>query len=268
MSENEKALKHIFSALSDHFLNHSIVIWQISPSGEPSVGSGTCVEIGNRLFVATAAHNFKDLQNGGRVVLFSGRGSTLIRLKEVGHNYLSYGAPKTLDVAWVEINQDSAAQSNLLGIPLRSIAPYHSLDESYYSITGIPSERSKIDIENKQARVTLLPIIYYTHAASKPGVADADLFLNYPIGSVNTENQLVPTDDPYGMSGGGIWYTPPMDVSQVWSLAAYPLVGIVVSFLPQSRQICGLQMHRWLSLLHKDHPELSKHLEPLLEQKS
>jgi hypothetical protein len=46
----------------------------------------------------------------------------------------------------------------------------------------------------------------------------------------------------------------------------HPLLGILITFLRQSRQVRALKIYQWLRLVLDDHPELSEHIGPLLEQ--
>lgn len=66
VNEEEKKIAHInaYVAMGEYMCNYCVAIWQRHEEDE-YVGSGTCIEIDARLFLSTAAHNFKVVPRGG-----------------------------------------------------------------------------------------------------------------------------------------------------------------------------------------------------------
>ena len=250
---------------------HSIALWQRLGKQE-HVGSGTCVEIDGRLFIATAAHNFQDIPRGGTVTFLPGLyGSSHTPLKDIAHNYGAYGAKGTPDVAWIEIDPQSARESNVLGISLDVIKSWHTMrpDEEYgnYEVTGFPAGLSE-RISRLESKVWL--IIYNT----KPGknTKSDDLVLDYAESAFRQlpggERVLTPLPHPSGISGGGIWYTPSVKVTEVWSPSRCRLIGIATEYWERKREIVGLRIRHWLTFLLDDHPELRTSIKPALNRRS
>jgi hypothetical protein len=71
---------------------------------------------------------------------------------------------------------------------------------------------------------------------------------------------------PGGLSRGGIWSVPCLEKDEVWSAYKYRLVGLNTDY--RESQVIGMRMDHWLRLVLNDHPELRKHIESLLNQKS
>lgn len=249
--------------MTNYIRRHAVAIWQEGPGGQ-FIGSGSCIQIADHLFIATAAHNFFDIPNGGTISLFSTSSNTPLTF--TAQDYGHYGAPDTLDLAWLEIDRDSAAECGLEGLPLEGIRAYHTQQNGdIYQITGFPAERAKPRVINNHPDITVPLVIYNTISGRNSNSTSDDLLTSYGRIGI-TDNGLEEMPHPGGISGGGVWYIPPVDISQVWSPMQHPLVGVVTHYLPISGQIRGLRIYHWLGLLLSNHSELSQHIEPLLNQ--
>jgi hypothetical protein len=255
-------------AVRNHIKRHTAGIWQQMPYS-PAVGSAVLIEIADRLFLATAAHNFSDIPRGGKYTIFPATGSSDTPLVEIRHNLVEYGREGTLDLAWLEIEPESAARSHIAGLPLSSLEPYHQLDSVrfWYNVIGFPWEGRSVQRSAVEDRY-LIPLMVYTTSAAQASQPDSDeLLLDYPEKGPNTQHEgHLP--HPGGLSGGPIWAVPiltPND-NQLWSLDKFHLAGIVTHYLPTSQRLLGIPMHHWLKLVVTDNPELSQHIEPVLKQ--
>jgi hypothetical protein len=267
MTEEFTKYKNATDAIGHYMSRHSVAIWQEDQQEGIYIGSGTCIEIAGRFFIATAAHNFKDIPRGGRIILFSAVPSSDTPIDVIGQNYGDYGADDTIDVAWLEVDPKSAAKSNLNGVPLSIIAPYHTQQlKGVYEIAGFPAAMVKLTKIKNHTDFFIHLAIYSTIPGINANPTDDNLLLDYAE-SAFTPDGPMEMPHPEGISGGGIWYIPVVDDSQVWSPSRFPLCGILIKFDPTSREVIGLRMYHWLKLLSADHPELHRYLDPLINQK-
>jgi hypothetical protein len=261
--------RNVDRALQHHIKSHSALIWQVYPSGKQEIGSATCINIGGSLFLATAAHNFDVTQQGGVGRIFSASRSSDSPLKIVASNYGSANVPDVPDVAWLEVDRNSASESDLAGVPLGLTQPYHVLDpHGLYDVTGFPAELKHIKEANNHRIITINGIVYATNPSSSPPPTVDDLFLDYGESAI-TEGGPSKMPHPGGISGGGIWYAPLVDDHsglRVWSPAGFTLVGIVTHYRDLTRRIRGLQMHHWFKLLRADRSDLHSCLDPILDR--
>jgi hypothetical protein len=257
-------------AMGEYLGDHSAAVWQQYSDGAEELGSAVCIEIAERYFLASAAHNFEVTIGGGKVTLLSARSPSLLPLVELAHNYSQYGKSNALDLAWVEIDPTLANTSGLKAIPLTRVQAYHSIEptalEGNYEVTGFPAALT----ETHGKKTTIHFFVYNTIPGkhSRPGTDQ--LLLNYSeearVQYKTVDQGLVAMPEPGGISGGGIWYIPTSDPSRLWGPSLCYLIGIATHYLSISRQIKGVPIHHWLAFLLDDHPELQPHIDPLLAQ--
>ena len=84
-------------------------------------GSAVCLEIGERLFIATAAHNFDRLADGVNWSAFGANRSSNHRLAILQGNYRIGRPDDEPDVAWLEIDPRSAENSDLVSVRLDDV---------------------------------------------------------------------------------------------------------------------------------------------------
>ncbi len=166
----------------------------------------------------------------------------------------------------MEIDLQSAARQKVVGVSLDVVDAYHLMDikKGTYAILGLSPDFRRLGSD--PTNQNHIPLVYGFVKPGKHADPKHDrLFLHFAEKAVKDQN-LVPMPNPGGLSGGGIWSVPLVKKNQVWSPHKYRLAGITTHFFEISRQIRGLRMHHWLKLLLVDHPELSQHVEPLLNQ--
>lgn len=256
----------------ENYIRASFVgIFQFRPDDHPRpdnpyIGSGIAIEIANRFFLATAAHNFRDIPEGGQVALFSGCSANT--MLELAHNYSEHGKQGTLDLAWIEFDVRTARSAQLTPIQLSSIDTYHSYGPGIYWATGLPAEMTKVIKDGVMIHFNFPLIPYLTAPVENQPATDDRILLQY---SRDATTPVGPAQMPlpHGMSGGPVWYVRPNLDSLIWTLTDYRLVGIILQYDPTvstNKHIVGSKMQYWLSFLLADHPELAAHIEPLLAQ--
>src|SRR5712664_39526 len=109
---------------SEHFIrNRSTGIYLTVRPNESYSGSGVCLEIAGRLFIATAGHNFDGVENGATFVAFSANRSSDTPLQIVRSNLARDRPADSPDLAWLEIDVVSGRTSDLIGVSLDSVVP-------------------------------------------------------------------------------------------------------------------------------------------------
>jgi len=80
--------------LEDSFVRQNLVAIDQYDNDGHFVSSATCIDIGKRVFLCTAAHNFKGIPKGGKVSFFSTHPiGANTPLNVVSQNYSDYGDP-------------------------------------------------------------------------------------------------------------------------------------------------------------------------------
>jgi hypothetical protein len=267
----ERILEHAKTAVQDHVRAHTGGVWQESTGDSPIIGSLTCIRIADRLFLATAAHNFKDLRKSGKVTVFSSSVRSTTPLNIIGSNYSEYGDPGSLDCAWLEVDLESAKRAKLEGVPLKYVDAYHQLTfkagGGNYDVVGMPAELARFEDDEKTRHYQIPIVVYNTHPGSKATPKDDDLRVDYHE-AAEIDGTKVSLPHPGGLSGGGIWFLRDVTLEELWSPANNRLVGIITTYVESSHEVIGLRMYHWLNLLLQDHPELKEEIEPLLNSRS
>jgi hypothetical protein len=223
----------------------------IAIEGDPPnpIGSGTFVEVGNQLFVATAKHLFENLQADKLIGIYWGEEDN-----RYGVTNSDIILDEKLDLAAIPIAPDIGA----CGVSLRCLQPNHPEAESdLFVLSGVPLEKCKIYPNSK-------PIVvgHFSHGLvslpleswpTNPELAispDVDLFLNYTR-DLATDGNVAPMRqiDPHGLSGGGVWSVPVLSQGSVWSPANATLVAVQSSVESDKwRYLRATRIEHWLRL--------------------
>jgi hypothetical protein len=261
MSRGEQ--EYIFDTAEAYIRNHSAMVIQAREGQKTKIGSAVCIELGARLFLATVAHNFDLVERGWKVFFYAGQKNFYPPLKTLAHNDAHFVMDKELDLGWVELDTASAAQSHIQGLPLSSLDPYHTIQDTLsYTIAGFPAERIELkEIDGAMYRVG--EAVLYVTIPVQPNAANDELFFDYPDDAISFDGPSVP--HPGGFSGGGVWATPIKAPSKDWT-PNFPVVAIAKSYCEELRRIRSLSISQWLEFLAETCPELEHRISPLLDQ--
>lgn len=235
------------------------------------IGSATCIAIDDRLFLATAAHNFDGADSPDRFTVFSANRPSTSPLSVTNYNYehgLQDGEP---DIAWLEIDSESARNSDLLGVGLESIAAVPTLENpGTYVVIGFPAELKRATETNtSQVNIVLPLLVYVTHVIAVDNSGAMDIVFNYGRTGVNQTGQENEMAEPHGMSGGGMWYSPPLSEDTIiWSPERMKLIGITRDYVRNREELRGVPIRQWFQLLYNDLPDVRPSIEPLLEREN
>jgi hypothetical protein len=251
-----------------YFRNRCAGIYLDLGRGGTFIGSATCVAIDHRLFLASAAHNFDGADTSNRFTVFSANRPSTSPLRVTHYNYehgLQDGEP---DIAWLEIDPESARNSDLLGVGLESIGVVPILENpGTYVAIGFPAELKRATETNTgQVNIVLPLLVYVTHAIAVDNLGAGDIVFDYGRTGVNQTGQENMMAEPHGMSGGGMWYSPPLrEETIIWSPERMKLIGITRDYVRSREELRGVPIRQWLQLLYNDLPDIRGSIEPLLE---
>lgn len=244
-------------------------VWLVAVDQQEVAGTRTAtaisIQIGTRMFLCTAAHNFKVVLDNGQVTFSPARPGSGPALVTIGQNYSECGEEGTLDTAWVEIERESAVRAGLVGVSLDVIDAFHIMDvqNGWYMMVGLPGDFYKLTSKPVEENIPLT--IYITKPGKSANEMGDRLFLEYGKNTQSPEGDVFDMPQPEGISGGGIWAVPRMEDVEVWTPYEYHMVGLAISYW--NNQIIGMRMHHWLKLVQNDHPELREYIEPVLAKK-
>jgi hypothetical protein len=255
------------------------VAYLVSTTGtDIALSSGTLVSVGNRLFVATAAHTIPNQPAAEIWVLSSEPRSSAEPYLPIMNRGKAPGDDP--DVGFLELDPLAA-----LGYLKKEACP---LDWVAVQGVGRPN-RSALLIGNpgqyvkprehvkpgtpgtKYPAIVPLMIAYYTvplmesewPAAPNPDPSK-DIFLDWPATEAQQleSKQSIFLPNPEGMSGGGIW-DQGFETDVLWTVQSARLFGIQSRWHATLRYTRAVQIVHWLRLIHDNYPDLR----PLLDQR-
>lgn len=254
-----------------YFRNRSAVIYLDLGPGGTFIGSATCVAIGDRLFLATAAHNFKGADTSNRFIVFSANRPSSSPLTVTQYDYEHGLRDGDHDIAWLELDTESARNSDLSGVTLESIDAVPVLENpGNYVATGFPSEFSRAtEVNHGQVNIVVPFLVYVTNVSTDYRSRAGDIAFDYGrtgINQMGKENEMA---RPYGMSGGGMWYSPPVKQDTIiWSPERMQLIGITRVYDRSRDELRGVPIRQWFQLLYNDLPDIRAFIEPLLDHEN
>jgi hypothetical protein len=212
------------------------------------IGSGTFVDVGNQLFVATAKHLFENSQVDELVGIYWGEEDNRVGVTR-GNIILD----EKLDLAAIPLPPDTEAH----GVSLGCLQLDHSeIESDLFVVSGIPSEKYKIDQRSKTIFVghwslglVSLPIDSWPTNPELGVSSDVDLFFNYTKDlAIKGKGEQMRQINPYGLSGGGIWSVP-VATSDIWSPEDAQLIAVQSSVESYEwRYLRATKIEHWLRL--------------------
>lgn len=284
---DEKTKKEVFSQASDSLFKHlspyALTIIDTNDDDDPTRGrwkifSGTLVEVGDILLVATASHCVRAATAPTRYWILGDHP----RFKSQGIPMVvaTWNTPGDRpDVGILELDRDNWKQfSSKSPCPLFRIRNV-GLGRSHRSVSliGSPGEYVEQEMRGGAKGLKAVVISYSTvsldqsewgkFAISPPADPSVDIILDYPAGN----NDIVRIDtgapivlpNPQGMSGGGLWdqgfgINGP---DTLWTHDHAFLYGIQSAWHEKQRYVRAVQIIHWLRLVHQHYPSLRNTLE-------
>ena len=246
----------------------------------PGFGSGTCIKVANRIFVATAAHVLDDCSIHDLVVAVRSHDEARVYLKPIKFGRRGGGDSfDDTDIAWIEVE----AFKGISAVPLERVLltgkrPHKSVvvvvgtpEHRAHSTTDVESVRiSGVDIKitwNLQtlgwATNLVQDVDWPTNISAKYSPATHYMLEYSAVTEVGSGTSLG-LIAPHGMSGGGIWMLPvEAETADLWTSNKGVLAGIQTGYIPSKNVLCGNRIELWAALMLKDHPELAPHFQSI-----
>lgn len=259
------------TAMMEHLLPRSVALILHTPEDRPkSIGSGTCVKIGQRHFVATCAHVLHDVELRDVGVLplaksapMDNRTPRLARM-----NYRGGRDDDPVDVGWLEITPDAVPwverQFGRLFVTLDrfGVAPVAPL--SHASLLGVPCEYlDPIETTDGKLSIMLQAFPFTTHTIPPPSARPMrDLYLDYQDVMFSPDG-MRDAPHPHGLSGSGLWVLNE-GPDRLWTPDHARLVGIENAWCKADRYLRGNPIRDWLELLRSDLPEVASEIDAVL----
>lgn len=238
--------------IRDYTSDRSVAVIQRPSSPDPQCGSATCISVGDRWFLATAAHNIDYLVDDKDIQLLP-----RAERSHPGIPFLTRSHPRDTpypsDVAWLELDASAARRGGLQAVPLSQLSAMHRIPDAYF-IQGYPSREVKPGTKGG-----FDPLSMCVGVVSVPPVGpNAAIGLEYPPNSPDDAGlQLV---HPGGFSGGGVWTFTGLLVWPHINVEAESLVAIITSYHAAMLTLDAVSIAAWVDLLSIDHPELGIHV--------
>ena len=270
--DEKKALADaVCQAASSHAVAHSVALVNFADSANPSLGSGTCIKIGDRYLVGTAGHNFDGVTTDQQIVLVPPHRWSNEWLPYTARNHC--GRP--VDVGWIEIPETSARAlgRDFLSIDRLELGQNHFPDD-WCLVQGYPAgliDRAllgacRLQIAGMGFMTDTVEPGQWPTDVSPPLDRSRDVLLDYiEVGRRSDTGENVNLPNAYGLSGGSVLrVTPPFD-SDLWVPGKVHLVAIERGFLETGRTLTATQIHLWLRLVYEDFADLREVIGPRLE---
>jgi hypothetical protein len=238
--------------LLDYTSDRSVAVIQRPRSPAPDCGSATCIAVGDRWFLATAAHNIDCLADDADIQLLP-----RAERSHPGIPFLRRSHPRSVpfsaDVAWLELDAAAAARGGLQAVPLSQLSAVHRIPDAYF-IQGYPSREVEQDATGGFDPLSMcVGVVSVT-----PVGAGAAIGLEYPPNSEDDVGlQLV---HPRGFSGGGVWTYNPLRVFPHINVEGESLVAIITTYHAARLTLDAVSIASWVGLLSSDYPELGIHV--------
>lgn len=224
--------------------------------GKPSMlGSGTFVQVGGRIFVATAKHLFEDIEGDELIALYWGEGD-----QRDGADREVIACDERLDLAVIATPDDMPACGVSLG-NLDVTCPCTAND--LFVVSGIPGEKFSTDDATKTMIVghwalglVGLPEEAWPSHIEEPSSNDVDMLMNYSERfALDAQGEPMRRIDPHGLSGGGVWSVPEQN-GGVWSPTTAKLASVQWSMeIGKWKYLRATRINHWLRLLASAYPD-------------
>jgi hypothetical protein len=258
-------------ALVRHLDDRCVGILGFRDDFPEKLGSGTCITLGGRFFIATAAHVIAPYTNDELFIIHSRTpGGTLTPILRRGARGGRLQDPE--DVAFLELAPEHARSLGKNFVDASRLMPGIShLPEDNVLVYGYPEDN--IDpAQLAERHFKVQPIGFLSPPmplASVTGTSTAldaryHLVFEYPkIGNILSTGAALPElPAAWGISGGSVW-AGGMREPGVWAPDKCRLIAIEYRWFEFEWARCT-QIQHWLDLLRCDLPELKAHIDPIL----
>jgi len=262
-------------AMREHLRPRSAVLLMDDPDAPPvdkppPNGSATCIEIGGRHFVATAAHNLNNLESlrnlslgaFGEIGKFTRLSPKLINKgRRGGWDY------DRVDIAWLEIEPRAVPSwteewgRRFVTLDRMWLGKAADVDK-HVCCLGQAYESLKFLTVNGIPTVGFRPLPYLS-GTKRSEDPEHQMWVHYARVMHSMEGQK-DAPDPAGFSGCGLWFVNPKQ-NGLWTPERAQLAAIEHGWLPESECLTGTLMRHWVQMIREDIPELAHFIDPFLK---
>jgi len=246
--------KAAVAQLASYVSNRSVALL-LRPEGGLWVGSGVCIRIGARHFVATAKHN---LQHNGQDLQISD-----IEVRARGEKYgeplkvTSMGLASDVDLAWLELDSTASKRPPLAFVTTDEIASLpKKVGQEPCFLLGYPAEMADNPSDAQQRPLlesACIGTLSIVSSQRRGRVSPGTFAIEWPPHDGSLDDSF---PEPHGVSGGGVWLLPRHDDYLVWSPERSRLIGIEVAWCRDSKELVVIRIEHWLELVANHLPEL------------
>jgi hypothetical protein len=274
---------HASDSLFKHLSQFSLTIIDTKDHDDPASGkweifSGTLLEVGDRLLVATASHCVKLATAPTRYWILGDH--PCFKSDGVPSVVAAWNTPgDSPDVGILELDRSNwqrfSSKSPCSLARVRIVRTGRS--NRSVSLIGSPGQCVEVETRDNAKGLKAVVISYSTLpleqsewskvVINSPADGTVDIILDYPAGSDHTIrlDTGVPIElpNPKGMSGGGLWDQGfgIKGPDTIWSHDDAFLFGIQSAWHATRRYVCAVQIIHWLRLVHQYYPQLRSVLE-------
>jgi hypothetical protein len=258
----------VTNAANEHLKNYVVAIAPLDDETDhfgKGGGSGVAVQIGDRRFVATAAHVLS-VPNERLTLLSLGRSTGWAEPGGV----LRRGVIQDpmVDVAFLEIDDTLAARLACSFFPLDRIRPHAGSLSGGEKVMlhGFPGAlRNLADAQGLSMRAGAQGFITM-RVDTPPSQTPADrlhVYFDYPkIWRMARGESSAPSAEGY--SGSGIWLINCLQ-DRLWGPSQCELISIQTHWNATERWVRGTEIHRWLNLVASSYSDLKPLIEKYLD---
>jgi hypothetical protein len=265
-------ISHNFSTATAGHLHRVGLAFTYRKSFEEKVSSGTLVQIGNRLLIATSCHTIPNNPNTITLVPKIAPESFQRRPKVLG-----CWKSDVVDVGVIEVEADAVRLLGMEALPVDRISdlgPGRGTIKAW--LIGYPGAQVHAHIESQTVRFQGLSMSFEPLSIDSwkgvpidedrpPYDPDAHVLTHYCIDDplyVHPDNphQDKFAPEPFGLSGGGFWQCPESREGKIWSPSMLNLFAIQSSWCKGHRHILGIQIIHWLRLVADVFPDIGEEL--------
>lgn len=243
--------------------------------------SGTLIDIGGRLFVATVSHSLDNLISPTRYRLMTIDGRNHDASGEVVLRTAARRSARP-DVGFVELDPELFHSfSTNVAIPLSRLSTSPP-EGKLSSLMGTPYTTVNLSRDSQLNWGLSATMSGFTTSAIEssdwpsinlgtPFDPSVDLVVNYPSSSPDIRDQQGNQTDlerPHGISVGGLWihgHVEPESQHSVWTPNDCKLVGIQASWISRRGFVRLTRISHWLELVREQSPDLIAQVDAVLQ---
>jgi hypothetical protein len=276
MDDKQLALRQGLQVALQHVASRSVaLVFYPDPAGQPQdVGAGTCIQLGDRYFVATAGHNLltadgTEIPKEQLLIVHADspsraqtRWEPIVRMGRRGG-----GKGEPLDLGWLEIPASVALKMGKVFLQRTDLElNWHTLGHGAVTF-GYPTQFIDRQVFAAEGRLQVSGIAFPGKLLPDEGwpkTADAgsDVIIEFWNQGwfMHKPDEVFTLAVPRGLSGGGIWALN-FKGTLVWSPGDIRLAAVQHSAVEGS-YLRGNQIGAWLRMIAEDLPELSSIAQP------